>query len=194
MASSKSRKTSTRKSAAPKKRAAQKPKRNARQLAKAPMPAPPQVPPFQLNLDHSPERYNLHHKHGARMSYMIFLLILTVCNFLIFIGLVPLLLFIKAGLLTLILAGVGLVFGMLFLYLVKDIEHLEPKHHLFAAFYIPLLSIVNIIVLMLIGRLIRSQQDFLDNTIIYASLIYVAMFLLPYALEQIFRSLFPRRR
>jgi len=194
MARSKLRKSSAKKSVTPKKKAVQKPKKNARRIIQVPLPPPPRVTPLHINLEHNPEKYNLHHKQGARMSYMIFLLILTVCNFLIFIGLVPLLLFIKSGLLILILAGVGLVFGMLFLYLIKDIEHLEPKHHLFAAFYIPLLSIVNIIVLMLLGRLIRNQQDFLDNTIIYASLIYVAMFLLPYALEQIFRSLFPNRR
>jgi hypothetical protein len=194
MTRSKTKKTSARKISAPKKRTIQKSKRNTRRIVNAQMHAPPQVAPFQFNLDHDPEKYNLHHKQGARMSYMIFLLILTVCNFLIFIGLVPLLLFIKSDLLVLILAGVGLIFGMLFLYLVRDIEHLEPKHHLFAVFYIPVLSIVNIILLMLMGRLIKSQQDYQDYTIIYASAIYVAMFLLPYALNQVLSSLFKRRR
>jgi hypothetical protein len=193
MAKPKARKSSSGKTA-PKRKAAQKLKRSVRHVARTQMHAPPKVPEFHLNLEHDPEKYNMHHKHGARMSYMIFLLILTVCNFLIFIGLVPLLLFIKSSMLMLILAGIGLVFGMLFLYLVKDIEHLEPKHHVFAALYIPALSIVNIIVLMLLGRLIKSQQDYQDYTIIYASLLYVGMFLLPYALEQVFRSLFPKRR
>lgn len=165
----------------------------ARKPARSAKPIPVPVPPFRLSLNHNPEKYLHHHRHGARISYMLFLMILTVCNFLIFIGLVPLLIFIKTELLMLILAGIGLIFGMLFLYLVKDIEHLEPKHHIFAALYIPALSILNIIVLILIGRLISTQTDFQDYTIAYASAIYVAMFLLPYALEQVFRSLFKRK-
>jgi len=159
----------------------------ARKAAPAPMPE------FKLDLAHDPEKYNQYHRRGARLHYTMFLIALTIFNFLTFLALVPLMVIIRSSLLMLILGGIGLVFGMVYLYLIRDIEHLQPKHHLFAAFYIPFLAVINIIALFFIGRLLQRGTDYGSYLIFYASAIYVVMFLLPYAIASLFERLWPRK-
>jgi hypothetical protein len=169
-------------------------KRTKRSMRKAARPvAPANVPEFKLNLAHDPERYIHYQRRGARLHYTMFLIMLTIFNFLTFLALVPLMVIIRSSLLMLILGGIGLVFGMVYLYLVRDIEHLQPRHHVFAAFYIPLIAIVNIIALFFIGRLLQSGGDYEYPLLIYASAIYVMMFLLPFAIASLFERLWPRK-
>jgi hypothetical protein len=148
---------------------------------------------FKLDLAHDPEKYLRYHKKGARLHYTMFLIMLTIFNFLSFLALVPLMVIIRSSLLMLILGGIGLVFGMVYLYLIRDVEHLQPKHHIFAAFYIPILAIANIIALFFIGRLLQAGGGYEYPFLISASAIYVVMFLLPYALASFFERLWPRK-
>ena len=138
-----------------------------------------------LDLSHRKEDYSLYPRKAARLLYMLFLLILAICNFLIFLGIIPLMIFIKSELLILILGTIGLLFGFLFNFLIKDIEHLQPSHHVFAAFFVPVLSIINISVLVTLGRFIQGSRDYPASTIFYASFVYVIMFLLPYSAEAV---------
>jgi hypothetical protein len=151
------------------------------------------LPEFKLDLAHDPEKYLHYHKRGARLHYIMFLAMLTIFNFLTFLALVPLMMVIKSNLLILILAGIGLAYGMVYLYLIRDVEHLQPKHHLFAAFYIPMIAIINIVLLFLIGRLLQAGGDYEYPLLIYASAVYVIMFLLPFAITSIFERLWPRQ-
>jgi hypothetical protein len=151
------------------------------------------LPEFKLDLAHDPEKYLHYHKRGARLHYIMFLIMLTIFNFLSFLALVPLMAIIKSSLLVLILGGIGLVFGMVYLYLIRDVEHLQPKHHIFAAFYIPIIAIVNIVVLYLVGRALQAGGGYEYPFLISASAIYVAMFLLPYAIASFFERLWPRK-
>ena len=138
-----------------------------------------------LDLSHKKENYIIYSKKASRLIYMLFLLIMAICNFLIFLGIIPLMIYINSNLLILIMGTIGLLFGFIFSFLIKDIEHLEPHHHIFAAFFIPLISIVNIFVLVAIGRSIRGMYSYPPGTLLFASFIYVMMFLLPYSLESI---------
>ncbi len=156
--------------------------------------APVKLPEFRLDLAHDKEKYIHHQKRGARLHYAMFLLMLTIFNFLIFVALVPLMVIIQSSLLMLIMGAIGLVFGMVYLYLIRDIEHLHPRHHLFAAFYIPWLAILNIMVLSFVGNLLQSWGSYEYPFIAYASAVYVVMFLLPYALALLFERLWPRKR
>lgn len=178
-----------------KKQSAQK-KRGAKRpagKAKAASARHKDTPEFRLDLTHSPDKYISYPKKGARLHYFMLLMMLTVFNFLIFLALVPLMIIIKSALLMLILSGIGLVFGMFYLYLIRDIEHMQPRHHLFAGFYIPFISVINIIALFFIGWLFQRGTDYDSTHLLYASALYVAMFLLPYAIAVFFERLWPRK-
>jgi hypothetical protein len=145
-----------------------------------------------LDLSHSKENYTHYSKKASRLLYLLFLLILSICNFLIFLGIIPLMIFIKSPLLILILGTLGLLFGLIFSFLIRDIEHLQPRHHIFAALFMPILSIINIFVLVTLGRFVQGSSSYPASTLLLASLVYVIMFLLPYSIEAIIQKYFPR--
>jgi hypothetical protein len=123
---------------------------------------------------------------------MLFLLLLAICNFLIFLAIIPLMIFIKSPLLILILGTLGLLFGLIFSFLIKDIEHLQPRHHIFAALFMPILSIINIFVLVTLGRFVQGSASYPASTLLLASLVYVIMFLLPYSIEALLQKYLPK--
>lgn len=151
------------------------------------------APEFKLDLAHNPEKYLPYKMKGSRLHYFTMLMMLTIFNFLLFLALVPLMIIIKSALLMLILGGIGLVFGMFYLYMIRDIEHLRPKHHLFAGLYIPLISVLNIIALFFIGRLLENKGGYDITHLLYSSAIYAVMFILPYAIAVFFERLWPRK-
>lgn len=137
--------------------------------------------PFKLNLEYNKSDYTKYSKQAARVQYWMALLLLTICNLLIFAILIPFILILQASHLLIIIGSIGFVFGLIYNFLIHDIEHLEPRHHRFAAGFIPLVAIINIYLLMKIGSFLKGWY-FYDNTdILYASLVYVALFILPYA-------------
>ena len=140
------------------------------------------IKPYRLNLEYNREHYTRYSKQAARILYWLVLLMLTICNFLIFIILIPFILILKSTHLFLIIGAIGLVFGLIFNFLINDIEHLEPKHHRFAAAFIPIIAIINIFMLISIERFISGVYPYSNMDIFYASLIYVIMFMLPYVL------------
>lgn len=136
-----------------------------------------------IDLSHKKEDYTHHPRKATRILYTLFLLVLSVCNFLIFLALIPLMLFVQSPLLILIMGAVGLLFGLIFSFMVKDIEYLQPRHHLLAAFLIPLLSLINIFVLVSIAQFVQGESSYPRSIMLVASLVYTIMFLLPYAVE-----------
>lgn len=135
---------------------------------------------FKLKLTHDQDKYTQYAKHSAKVVYWIALLMMAVGNFLIFLALIPLMLIISANQLVLIVGSTGLLFGVILSNLVRGIEHLEPKHHIFAAIFIPVLSIINISILISIYDFLNDIYTVSTTNILYASCIYVVMFALPY--------------
>jgi hypothetical protein len=147
---------------------------------------------FLLDLTHKKEDYTHYPKKASKALYFLYLLVLTVCDFMIFLFLVPLIMFIDSILLLIVFSTLGLIFGLLYSFLIKDIEHLEPKHHLFAAFYIPVLSILNILILLNVGNALKGKYTFSGEYMFFASFLYVIMFLLPYTYETFFHPVLAR--
>ncbi len=146
-----------------------------------------------LDLSHRKEDYTVYSSKASKLLYTMFLLSLAIGNFLIFLAIVPLMIFINSSLLILILGILGLLFGLIFNTLINDIEHLRPHHHVFAAFFIPILSIVNIMVLVTIGRGIQGIYSYPPDTIFIASFVYVIFFLLPYSAASILAKYLKRK-
>ena len=119
-----------------------------------------------------------------RMNFTIYWMVilgLVVCNFLIAMLMVPLLLVLPGASLYFTIGLLGLLFGLLFDFLIKDIEHIEKKHHLFAAILIPILSIVTIFFMVAVAEKVAIALNLvvLESPWI-VSLVYIGLFMAPY--------------
>jgi len=116
--------------------------------------------------------------------YWFSLVIAIIGNFIISLVLIPFILALSGVQLYLIVITLGFAFGLLFELLIRTIENLETKHHLFLGIIIPILAVINFIIISnnikkLIG--IESLQD----PIIVGS-VYAIAFILPYISYQVF--------
>ena len=148
------------------------------------------------NIIHSEEKRLKHIKYNVSMSFVVYwtvLLVLTLANFVVSILLIPFLLILKPVLLELIVATLGLIFGLLFNLVIRDIEHVEIKHHLMAAVFIPAVAIINIFVVVSVANSIAERIKIpLEQNPVFTSVIYVVMFLLPYGFSSL-RGFLKRR-
>jgi hypothetical protein len=119
-----------------------------------------------------------------KFVYWFSLLIAVIGNLIISISLIPILLVLKGVSLYIVVITLGLSFGLLFELLVRGIENLDVKHHLFLGIIIPVIAVINFFVISnsleeLIG--LKNPQD----PIIVGS-VYTIAFMLPYISYQIF--------
>lgn len=121
------------------------------------------------------------HAQTSRLLYWLALLVLIICNMLIAVFLVPFLLVLGGTVIYFMVSVIGFVFGLFFNLLIRDIEDLEVHHHLFATVLIPLLSLVNIAIMVSASNRIAEiiKVSFKIDPIIL-SLFYVGAFLVPY--------------
>jgi len=116
--------------------------------------------------------------------YWLSLLLAITGNFVISIALIPELIALKGYQLYLIIITLGISFGLLFELLIRTIEHLNAKHHLFLGTVVPVLAVINFVIISnnmkkLVG-LENPQNPFV------AGIVYALSFILPYAVYQIF--------
>ncbi|PIN86444.1 hypothetical protein COV19_04775 [Candidatus Woesearchaeota archaeon CG10_big_fil_rev_8_21_14_0_10_44_13] len=142
-----------------------------------------------MNIMNSEEKRLKHIRYNVGTNFVVYwavLLVLTIANFLVSIMLIPFLLVMKPFLVEIIVGVMGLVFGLLFNLVIRDIEHIETKHHLAAAVFIPAIAIINIFVVVNVANAITARIKIpLAQNPIFVSLIYVVMFLLPYGLNML---------
>lgn len=142
-----------------------------------------------LHIMQSDDKKEKHVEYRTSMNFVVYwtvLLVLTLANFMVSIVLVPFLLILKPFLVEIMVAMLGLVFGLLFNLVIRDIENIETKHHLAAAVFIPAIAVINIFVMISIANRIAGLiRLIMHQNPIFVSLIYVAMFLLPYSMSSL---------
>ena len=113
--------------------------------------------------------------------YWILLIVIITANFAISIALIPVLIALRGTLLYSILVLLGIVFGLLFEIVIRSIEHLEKRHHIFLAILIPLIALVNIFIISNFSNRLTKVLNLanIQNSMIIA-LVYAASFVLPY--------------
>ena len=134
-------------------------------------------------------RHAKKHKHPKiklldKAVYWISLVVAIAGNFVISIALMPFLLALSGLRLFLFITILGVSFGLLFELLVRGIENLEAKHHIFLGIIIPVITAINFIMVSnnlkkLIG--VESPQD-----PIIVGAVYSISFILPYVSYQVF--------
>lgn len=116
-----------------------------------------------------------------RRIYWILLLVIIAANFAVSVALIPVFMTLKGVFLYSIVIIMGLFFGLLLELVIRSIEHLEKKHHIFLAVVIPLAALVNIFIMVGASNNLSSILD-IHNKNSPASLaaIYSLSFAAPY--------------
>ena len=116
--------------------------------------------------------------------YWLSLLLAITGNFVISVALIPELLALKGYQLYLIIIVLGISFGLLFELLIRTIEHLKVKHHLFLGTIVPVLAVINFVIISNnMKRLVGLENP--QNPLV-VGIVYALSFMLPYAVYQIF--------
>ncbi|MDP6600425.1 MAG: hypothetical protein QF798_03250 [Candidatus Woesearchaeota archaeon] len=119
-----------------------------------------------------------------KFVYWLSLLIALIGNFIILISLIPVILALEGLHLYIVVFTLAFAFGLLFELLIRSIENLETRHHLFLGIIIPIIAVINFALISnnmkkLVG--VESPQD-----PITVGAVYAIAFILPYILYQLF--------
>lgn len=128
-------------------------------------------------------RFSAPTKKLNKVLYWTSLFIAILGNFIIAIAMVPILLFVGELPLYIILAIIGVSFGALYTIIIRDIEFIDPQHHIVAGLFLPAVSITfMVVVVKLVNDLAKSQPEvFLQQNVLLIPLVYVVFFMAPYA-------------
>jgi len=134
-------------------------------------------------------KYDKHAEYNVssnRIIYWTVLLVLTISNFLVAVFLIPILLAISTIKFYFLIAALAFIFGLFFDLLIRDIEHLKTKHHVFAAVFMPVMAVLNLFVMIgVTNKLVDILKIGQHEDPIFASFIYVFVFMLPYVINTI---------
>jgi len=130
------------------------------------------------------------HPHIQILDKAIFwisLFLAIIGNLLISVSLIPILLTLRSFPLYLTIIVMGASFGLLFELLIRTIEHLESKHHIFLSIIIPLIAVINVIIIVLYSNRLEEILNIqnLQNPLLVA-IVYAIAFMLPYIVYQLF--------
>ena len=101
-------------------------------------------------------------KHDAHFSKIVFwssLIVVVIANFLVSLMLIPFLIVLNRLVLYSVIVILALVMGFLYTFLIRDIGHLDKKHHISASIILPLIAVANIVVMVIASnRFITDVQ------------------------------------
>ena len=122
-----------------------------------------------------------------KLVFWISLAIAIIGNFIISISLIPVLLALGNLPLYAVLITLGAAFGLLFDLLIRTIEHLEAKHHLFLGIIMPITAVINVIIIVAFSNNLEKAINIQNpHSPLLAGAIYTFAFMLPYLTYQLF--------
>ena len=113
--------------------------------------------------------------------YFALLLLIVAANFAVSVALIPVLMTLSGAYLYFIIIVLGIMFGLLFELVIRSIEHLERKHHLVLAFFIPMVALINAAAISQMSNkfgLAFGISNFHEP--LFVGLAYAVSFVLPY--------------
>jgi cation transport ATPase len=118
-----------------------------------------------------------------KIVYWIALFIAIMGNMLIAISLIPFLLTLSEVLLYVVIAIMGLAFGLFFEILVRDIENMEKKHHIVISILIPSIAVISFFVITIVANNLKTLLGLgvITHKPLMVGTTYTIAFILPYA-------------
>jgi hypothetical protein len=144
-----------------------------------------------LNIIYSPEKQEKHAvftEFSSPLVYWSLLIVAIIGNFIASVVLIPIMLFLTRFQLYAVIFLLAISFGAFFNLLLKDIEHVDYKHHIMGGVFIPAIAFINVYVIVNLANTLNDNVFsalFSGNGIIHQSpilitIIYVIGFIIPY--------------
>ena len=116
-----------------------------------------------------------------KLMYWMSLVALTLLNIIGVVFLVPLIIILEGVYLYSTVMTFGIVFGLLFNYLILGIEHLEAKHHIIAWILVPLLGVFDIYLMSVFTRKVEIMFELTTSYNVPVMVVcFIGAFVLPY--------------
>lgn len=134
--------------------------------------------------DKAPEKVQVR-ATGSLLLYWSGLFVAIISNIVLSVVLIPFLISTSGPALYFMIAVLGLAFGFLITVLLRDIEHIDYKHHIIAGLFIPVLAIINVYVMVALSNRIATNISsagalFFQHNPIIISIVYVVSFIAPF--------------
>lgn len=128
-----------------------------------------------------------HIKILDKSIYWISLIITIIGNIMVSFLLIPLLLVLKSFYLYIMVATIAISFGLLFELLIRSMDHLETKHHLFLSLLIPPILVINVIIVVSMSNKFNETINIQNtNSPLIIGIVYAITFMLPYLIYNFF--------
>ncbi|RME78233.1 hypothetical protein D6774_01750 [Candidatus Woesearchaeota archaeon] len=136
------------------------------------------------------KKHELYKQNAAPLLYWTGLLILIIGNLFFAVVLVPVLIFLTSFQLYAVIAIMGVTFGIMYDFLIRDIEHVDEKHHIIAGIFIPTIALITIAVMVQLANDFAARLGMpVHQSTILVTLIYVTCFTLPYASMKLYERM-----
>lgn len=136
--------------------------------------------------DEKMEKHAHYRSASHPIIYWVGLFTAIVGNFILTVALVPFLMILNSTQLYIIMGVVGFVFGYVFHHIIKDIEHIDQKHHIAAGIFIPALALI---IVFFMANVANKFNVIINNPNPHnpwiLSIIYLICFGVPYAVYKI---------
>jgi cation transport ATPase len=127
------------------------------------------------------EKYSIYNKHSQNVFNLITLVVISLASMITTLVTMPFMLFFNSYLMYGFILLIGLIFGLIFSFMVIDLKHIERKGHLFLSILVPIIAILNIIIMIFMAKHLTTKFNltFEHNPFILATL-YLLGYVIPY--------------
>lgn len=127
-----------------------------------------------------------HEIHYAQIIFWSALLVIVIGNFVVSLVLIPFLLVLNSYVLFSLVIILGGTIGFLYNFLIRDIGHLQRKHHIIAGIIIPLVAVFNLGVIVYATNSFISKLDVVNQHNPWMiSVVFAVAILLPYFIDRL---------
>ncbi len=122
-----------------------------------------------------------------KIVYWVALFIAIIGNMLIAISIIPFLLTLSKILLYVVIAIMGLAFGLFFEIVVRDLEKLEKKKHIIISILIPSIAVISFFVITIVANNLKTLLGIkiIAHEPLLVGITYAIAFILPYTVYQL---------
>lgn len=131
--------------------------------------------------EESQKKHEIYKQKINPIIYWTVLLVSIIANFVFSVAMVPFFMVLTSIQLYVVLGATGLVVGMIFNLLIRELENVDYKHHIMGGVILPVIAEVTIVVMV---RLANSFSVAIESGIhqsqLIISIVYVISFMTPY--------------
>lgn len=142
-----------------------------------------------MGILNSPEKVEKHQHYAYASHPLIYwagLVVAIIGNFILSVALIPFLMILNSMQLYIIMGVVGVVFGAMFNHILRDIEHVDQKHHIAAGLFIPAMALITVYFMVSVSNRFNSVINNPNpHSAIKLSIIYLVCFAAPYLLYKV---------